>query len=288
MSEGNSFNVDNILTTVNDSTPIQVFLGVVTAIVIILIIAFFKYMIYRIKRNKKASPYLLKGSVAGNKSKIIYQDPNNSESVPILRSRDENGGIEFTYTIWLYVNDWVNYKTGLWKHVFHKGSSNSFPPPEHSSQLGATSSTSNNNGYQYAMIAAPGLWFHPNTNSLRLYMNTFKNMNEYIDIGNIPTNKWYHLTIVVKETSLNLYVNGFLKQKNHLSSLPRQNFGNAYIGLNGGFSGFVADLKYHNYALSAAQVLKSVGNPPTSITCTDSSDNSPPYLDTNWWQNKYN
>lgn len=288
MSQEISFNIEDIMNIVNDSVPIQVCVGFGVAVFIILVIAFFKYLIYRINRNKKASPYLLKGSVAGNRSRIVYQDPNNTESVPILRSRDEKGGIEFTYTIWLNVNDWVNYRTGLWKHVFHKGSSNSFPPPEHSSQLGATSSTSSGTGNQYAMIAAPGLWFHPNTNSLRLYMNTFKNMNEYIDIENIPTNKWYHLTIVVKETSLNLYVNGFLKQKHHLSSLPRQNFGNAYIGMHGGFSGSVADLKYYNYALTSAEILRAVGKPPSSMTCTDGSGNSPPYLDTNWWQNKYN
>ncbi len=65
MSEESSFSIDDILNIVNDSLPVQVSVGFGVAIFIILVIAFFKYMIYRIKRNKKASPYLLKGSDAG-------------------------------------------------------------------------------------------------------------------------------------------------------------------------------------------------------------------------------
>ena len=49
-------------------------------------------------------------------------------------------------------------------------------------------------------------------------------MNEFIDVNNIPANKWYHLTMVVKETSLNIYVNGFLKQKHTLSEFAQTKF----------------------------------------------------------------
>ena len=275
----------NPIDILNDSMPLQIIVGIVVGFILILIIAFIKFLIYRAKRNKKASPYLIKGNIEGTKTRTIYQNPNNSNSVPILRSRNEKGGIEFTYTVWLYVNEWVNYRPGKWKHVFHKGSVNSSPPASHSM---SNQTTSGGSGVNYSMIAAPGLWFHPNTNSLRLYMNTYKNMNEYIDVNNIPANKWYHLTMVVKETSLNIYVNGFLKQKHTLSSLPRQNFGNAYTGLHGGFNGYIADLRYHDYALPAAEILKTVGQPPSTLSCTDFSGNSPPYFDTNWWQNKYN
>lgn len=266
----------------NDSLPLQIGTGILLAIVVILIIALIKFIITRANRNKKASPYLIKGNLQASKSRVIYQNPKNSSSIPILRSRNEKGGIEFTYTVWLYVTDWINYRPGKWKHVFHKGSSKSSPPLKHVSEEESSSHQ------QHAMIAAPGLWFHPNSNALRLYMNTYKNMNEFIDINNIPSNKWYHLTIVVKETSLNIYVNGFLKQKERLSSLPRQNFGNAYVAANGGFSGYIADLRYYDYAMPAAQILKVLGTPPSNLSCTDFSGNSPPYLDTNWWQNQYN
>ena len=61
--------------------------------ILILIIAFIKFLLYRAKRNRKATPYLIKGNIEATKSRTIYQDPNNSNSVPILRSRNEKGGI---------------------------------------------------------------------------------------------------------------------------------------------------------------------------------------------------
>jgi hypothetical protein len=264
-----------IIEKVNNNIIIQIGLGVVIAFICIIFILIFKFILYRFNRNKKASPYLIKGTQSGKKTRIIYQDPDSDNSIPLVRSRDEKGGIEFSYSLWLNVNDWINYKTGQWKHVFHKGSSNSDP--------NIFEKTNNIN----SLIAAPGLWFHGETNSLRIYLNTFQNMNEYIDIENIPANKWFHLAIIVRETSLNLYVNGYLKEKHTLSSLPRQNFGNVYFGLNGGFDGSISNVKYYDYALSSAEISSSITNLPSTINCVNNSGNAPPYLNTNWWQNEY-
>ena len=60
----------------------------------------------------------------------------------------------------------MEYKVGEWKHVFHKGNKTSFPN------------------------RAP-VWIHPNNNALRIYMNTYDNPLEYVDIDNIPR-KWFH------------------------------------------------------------------------------------------------
>ena len=35
-------------------------------------------------------------------------------------------------------------------------------------------------------IRSPGVWIHPNNNALRIYMNTYENPLEYIDLDNIP------------------------------------------------------------------------------------------------------
>lgn len=264
-----------IIESINNNKFLQVGVGFIVGIICIIFILFIKFILYRFNRNKKASPYLIKGTQSGKKTRIVYQDPESDNSIPIVRSRDEKGGIEFSYSLWLNVNDWINYKTGLWKHVFHKGSSSSDP--------NAFEQTNNTN----SLIASPGLWFHKDTNSLRIYLNTFHNMNEYIDVDNIPANKWFHLSIIVRETSLNLYVNGYLKQKYTLSSLPRQNFGNVYFGLNGGFDGFISNVRYYDYALSSAEINGAINNMPSTINCVNNSGNAPPYLNTNWWQNEY-
>ena len=53
----------NPIDILNDSMPLQIIVGIVVGFIIILIIAFIKFLIYRAKRNKKASPYLIKGNI---------------------------------------------------------------------------------------------------------------------------------------------------------------------------------------------------------------------------------
>ena len=54
----------------------------------------------------------------GNEQLIIPQSMSSDSSIPILRSRNQYDGVEFTYTFWMYVNN-VNYKEDIqYKHVF--------------------------------------------------------------------------------------------------------------------------------------------------------------------------
>ena len=39
-----------------------------------------------------------------------------------------------------------------------------------------------------------------------------------------------------------------------LSSLPKQNYNNVYIGKNGGFAGFVSNLWYYNHAVGTKTI----------------------------------
>ena len=59
----------------------------------------------------------------------------------------------------------MEYKFGEWKHMFHKGNKTSY------------------------LNRAPGVFIHPDKNSIRIYMNTMQNILEYVDIDNIPIQK---------------------------------------------------------------------------------------------------
>ena len=54
------------------------------------------------------------------KSVSISQDPKLPGSKPILRSDNPNGGIEFTYAVWLLIRDdnFHSYRPGVKKHIF--------------------------------------------------------------------------------------------------------------------------------------------------------------------------
>ena len=49
------------------------------------------------------NPYVVYGSLEGNERKIIPQDPAKDDSAVILRSNNQQGGAEFTWSVWLFL-----------------------------------------------------------------------------------------------------------------------------------------------------------------------------------------
>ena len=71
-------------------------------------------------------------------------------------------------------------------------------------------------------------------------MNTFDRINEEIVIKDIPINKWVNVIIRVNEQhQLDVYINGRLV-KRHIHGVPKQNYDDVYVAMNGGFSGYIS------------------------------------------------
>jgi hypothetical protein len=240
----------------SNETLMLVIKVVLVIILLIILINIVKYFYVRWDVSKTNNPVLIKGTKSGKQAMVISQDPNHVNYVPIKRSVDKDG-IEFSYAFWFVISDFA-YKNGEWKHVFHKGNSSSYPN------------------------RAPGVWIHPTNNIVRVYMNTMKNMLEFVDVDNIPLRKWVHMVISVKNKYLMIYVNGLLKVKKELSSLPRQNYGNVWANLYGGFEGFLSKLQYYDHSISSIEVDNLVTQGPGSGSCIDTNE-VPPYLDDSWW-----
>ena len=71
---------------------------------------------------------------------------------------------------------------------------------------------------------APGVWILPQSNDLRIYMNTYNDPLEYTDIENVPVNKWFHVSIVLNHKFLDIYFNGKLKSRKELTHLLSTKF----------------------------------------------------------------
>ena len=168
------------------------------------------------------SPYLFKGMVDAKTMQIIPQDPADSNAVTIMRSDNEQNGVEFTYSVWMFIDDLV-YQQGQYKHVFHKGNDNINYTNE---PIGMNEPNN-----------APGLYIAPNTNALVVVMNTFNNINERVTIDNIPINKWVCVQIRVENHQLDTYINGKLAKRLIMKGVPKQNYGDVHVAMNGGFSG---------------------------------------------------
>ena len=65
------------------------------------------------------NPLLIDGMVDAKQVIVIPQDPNVNDSVTIPRSVNGPNGIEFSWSIWIYIND-LKYLSGQYRHIFHK------------------------------------------------------------------------------------------------------------------------------------------------------------------------
>jgi len=234
----------------------QIMTIICVAIVTFLIMYFLRKFLLNELYSAKYYPYLIEGTKSGKSSLVISQNPADDGAVPLYRSTDRDGA-EFTYSFWMLIES-MEYNYGKWKHVLHKGNKTSFPN------------------------RAPGVWILPQSNDLRIYMNTYNDPLEYTDIENVPVNKWFHVSIVLNHKFLDIYFNGKIKSRKELTHLPRQNFGEFWSGLYGGFEGYLSKVRYFNKALDYKQIEDIVRQGPSKDACGDTGD-YPPYLDDDWW-----
>jgi len=214
------------------------------------------------------STYILDGMIDATQQLHFPQDPNKLGSMPINRSENGPSGIEFTWSVWLFINDLKTNNGDLYQHIFHKGNAEQDP---------ATGLNFPNN--------APGLYISPKTNELTLIMNTYDNINEEVTIPNIPLHKWINIIIRCRNTNLDIYVNGIVTKSMQLLSVPKQNYGDIFVAMGGGFSGFISNLWYFDYALGTAAIHNLVKSGPNTKTSKNSAMGmrNPDYLSLRWF-----
>jgi hypothetical protein len=119
-------------------------------------------------------------------------------------------------------------------------------------------------------------------------MDTYNSNSDQIIVPNIPRNKWVNVIIRCKNTTIDVYINGLIAQSYQLSGVPKQNYGNVYVSLNGGFPGFISNLFYYKHALSISEIqgLNTIG---PNLTLTQNGGKyeiiSDDYLSLRWYFN---
>ena len=211
---------------------------------------------------------LVNGMVDGHSNLTLTQDPTVSGSKTISRSQNASDGIEFTWSVWLFLDPPTDSQTSnTYKHVFHKGNS----------AIADTGLNFPNN--------APGLYIAPSTNALVVIMNTYNVINEEIVVQDIPLNKWVNVVIRCVNTKLDVYINGSIAKSHMLHGVPKQNYGDIFVGINGGFQGNLSNLWYYNYALGtyAIQQLASSGADTTASSSSGVNAKTSDYLSLRWY-----
>jgi hypothetical protein len=261
--------------------------GVVSQTLLVLVLALILYIVMMMME----SVYLLWSQAEGsrmdvfpyrqnaqNGQVVIAQNPAISSALTLPPSYNERTGAEFTYSFFLLLNSngFANNQANQLKHVFHKGYSKMTP------------------------LMSPGVFVHGNKNILRVYANSTKKIDNYVDIEDIPINKWVHVVILARKNALEIYVNGNIIKKMSVEGVLMQNYqdlilfsqrqgiriGSGEDGkeVSGPFSGDLASLTYFSYAISYSEIQGIVAaGPSTETQKGGAADSVNPYLVDNWW-----
>jgi len=219
------------------------------------------------------NPYIVKGTMNGANEIVISQDPKNKSSIPVLRSNNQNSGIEFTWSIWIYINDIA--PTPQYSNIFNKGNATYGP-----------------NGLA-TVLNGPGLYFDNCGNQLCIAMNTVSSLNpvEYLNVPNLPLQKWFHCAIRLENTVMDAYINGAIAGRLIMQDVPKQNYEDINVCKNGGFNGSIADLHYYDHALSVFEINNIVvwgrNTQPTNSSGTSDATGFPYYLSSLWYSTNY-
>jgi len=222
--------------------------------------------------------------VPANIAYTITQDPNIAGSIPIARSANDRSGIEFTWSVWV----WIDGSPGTgYNTIFYKGD-------DHSVKPGTTPTAApHSNG--------PGLYL-TSPNTLQIYMDTFDNVpgEQLQTIKDMPLYKWVNIIVRCQGNIIDTYINGTITTSSTLIGVPRQNYGDIFVaGLNPdtssnktGFAGYISNLWYYDYALGITDILGIVKKGPnTKLVSTSSgtfSNKISNYLSLNWYMGGYN
>jgi hypothetical protein len=204
---------------------------VIFFIVLVLFLAFLIYLIYAAVKvsniNSTNNPIIINDVIDAYVARPAFQLPQLSQ------------GMNHTFSTWIYVKDW-NYNFGQYKNILWKGT------PHNS-----TDSTK-------PTIHSPSIWLYPLTNSLKVITSsTVPEKVESCDIQNVPLMTWVHITYVLNNRTVDIYINGKLERSCALKGIPILSADPVYMTTgspNAGYYGKIGKTQYFTKALLPNEV----------------------------------
>lgn len=257
------------------NTTISKFVFILLILIIFVIMFQLGLYVLQYMYGSTRSPYLLNGLTDSNVITTISSNPNITNSVPIMRSVNETAGIEYTWSLWIYVEDPFLNSGNPYKRIFSKGSYNMYDTLPN---------------YNVSFVNnSPGLYYGEEDNNLTLVFNTYseeKDIYETIVIDEMPIEKWVHCVITLKDKKVNIYINGIMTKEHILLNVPKQNYYDTTIGDKKGFGGYISNLRYYDYSISEENIQSIMASGPNlNRAQNDKIYDKPPWLSMNWYYN---
>lgn len=245
------------------------------------------------------SPYVLDGTANTEDLAInVSQDPAQKDSVFIARSMNEDGGLEYTWSAWFYINQ-VPIDLGKYSRIFSKGGEgtkssedgiyypNNAPGMyiKFSDDVTATNPDRTDKGRNVSLLAVVDV-------SGKEDKTGRENLHERLIATDIPMKNWVNAVIRVTNNVIDLYINGRLAQRRKTAGIPLQNYGKVNIGedkAKNRFSGYISTIQYFNYSIGSTKIKSIVDEGPklkmitTSGAGSEATKNVGSYLSNNWY-----
>jgi hypothetical protein len=184
------------------------------------------------------------GSQSGKQNKKI--------SIQLPQSFNQPEGLTYSYSGWVLVNDFgAGY--GKRRTIFKVGDD------------------------------TPGLFIDSTSNSFIVAVKTF-GATETILIPSVPALKWLHVGLVVDQQSVDVYINGTLRQHHTLGQLPQQST-SPEIQMGPDWDGVLAKLTYYSRALTPSEIKRIAAEPvPDDL---QKKPATPQYFDLSWYIGRF-
>lgn len=219
-------------------------MGVFTIIATLVALTIIGLVIWRIMSPKANDPGTVRLVEGSMSGKTMRTAPGT-----LPRSFNQEQGATFTYTGWLLFNDFT-FNYGEKRMIFSKGD-------------------------------CPGVYLDSTSNGVLVVIDTYGS-KESILISNLPAKKWIHFGLVVDQDSVDIYINGVIRQHHTLAQLPKQNDKSITLGSDTvGWDGVLSDLTYHSRSLTSSEVDELSRTVPTDDMHVAPS--GPQYFDMSWY-----
>jgi hypothetical protein len=259
----------------------QILLALIAGIVVFLIFFSIEALVKTYYKYSMSKTVIVANTIMSSQSIVVRQDPSDPNAKMLLHSDNEFTGVEFTYSFFLFVDPATFDTSNGLKHVFYKGYSTPFP------------------------LLGPAVFVRSDENTLRIFMNSYKSWYSYVDIQNVPVQKWFYVAIVFRANTLEVYINGNLKGRIPMEkTYPYQNYqnlivfgkstfnsnttlGNKVVNLQGveedfkvtgTMAGQLSRFYHYRYALSFAEIQANANMGPSSTIDMPTTQSANSYL----------
>jgi len=250
------------------SNKVFIAIGVIILVIVLAVGGYFLYRYLTTKKELYTSKMLIPYIYDAQLDKMF-----TNSSIPSNVS-----GNEYNINMWIYISDY-QYRNNYNKCILFKGDINSSSPLKYS-----------NNDLKHASCS---IWLAKDVNTLIVHTgldtkfsdkdcpqttsigtpSTDCSKTDGVDVDkchveNFPIQRWVNLNVSLRNSVLDIFMDGSLIKSCILKGTPVINKDNLYISKTGedsmnGFNGYLSKVEYTNKSLSVDNIMKRYKNGPT-------------------------